>query len=220
VETTIKVLIVDDHPFFREGVRLFLSPMTGFEIVGGVGSGEEALRIIPSQTADVVVMDLHMPGQGGIATTQALLEEHPKLRILILTSFGDSAKIQEALAVGAAGYCLKDAPPAELASAIRAVAEGGTYLGRGITPSSMSLAPSRQTISGQDSDSLFAELTGRELDVLKLLTKGMGNREIAKELFVSEKTVKTHVANLLQKLEVRTRTQAALLASKHGIFKE
>lgn len=217
MEAAIKVLIVDDHPFFREGVKLFLSTVDGFEIVGSVGSGEQALKIIASAGADVVLMDLQMSGLDGIATTKALLTQHPALKILMLTSFGGGGKIQQALATGAAGYCLKDARPSELATAIRAVAEGGTYLGKGITPTAFSSDP---LVSGEESTSLFAELTGRELDVLKLLTRGLGNKEIAEQLFVSEKTVKTHVANLLQKLEVKTRTQAALLASKHNLFQE
>ena len=218
MDSLIRVLVVDDHPFFREGVRLFLGTMKGYEIVGAVGSGEQAVEILNSQVADVIVMDLHMPGLDGIATTQALLKDHPHLRILILTSFGDGSKIQQALAAGAAGYCLKDAPPAELAAAIKAVAEGGTYLGRGIAPSSLSPTPSTQVPdSGAEGKLFFSELTDRELDVLRLLTKGMGNREIAEQLFVSEKTVKTHVANVLQKLQVKSRTQAALLGSKHGL---
>jgi NarL family two-component system response regulator LiaR len=217
---SIRVLIVDDHPFFREGVKLFLGTSEGFEIIGAAGSGEEALEVLSAQEADVVLMDLQMAGLDGIETTRALLLERPTLRILILTSFGGAGKIQQALAAGAAGYCLKDAPPGELAAAIRAVAEGGTYLGRGITPGNLTLTPDDVEPDNPQEESPLAELTQRELDVLRLLTRGLGNKEIAEALFVSEKTVKTHVANVLQKLQVKSRTQAAILASKHGLFKE
>ncbi|MDP3486451.1 MAG: response regulator transcription factor [Bacillota bacterium] len=216
----IKVLIVDDHPFFREGVKLFLSTDSELELVAGVSSGSQALEIIATAKVDVIVMDLQMPGMDGISSTEALLERDPTLRILMLTSFGGGDKIQQALAAGAAGYCLKDAPPAELAIAIKAVAEGGTYLGRGITPQAFTSSPVKP-ISTDHAGTQFTgieTLTERELDVLRLLAQGLGNKEIAERLFVGDKTVKTHVANILQKLEVKTRTQAALLASRHGIF--
>lgn len=216
----IKVLIVDDHPFFREGVKLFLNSAGGFEIAGSLSDGKKAVEFLTSNKVDVVVMDLHMPGLDGISATRTLLEQDPSLRILILTSFSGGEKIQEALASGAAGYCLKDAPPAELAAAIRAVAEGGTYLGRGITPAA--LVPTNASISQPTTQNRavtgISSLTERELEVLKLLTRGLGNKEIAAELYLGEKTVKTHVANILQKLEVSTRTQAALLASRQGLF--
>lgn len=215
----IRILIVDDHPFFREGVKLYLSTTNDFELVAGVSGGEQALEVIATTKVDIIVMDLQMPSMDGISATQALLKLDPTLRILMLTSFGGGEKIQQALAAGAAGYCLKDAPPAELATAIRAVAEGGTYLGRGITPQSFTLSSVMPASAGNTVEITGIDtLTERELDVLRLLAQGLGNKEIAEKLFVGDKTVKTHVANILQKLDVKTRTQAALLASKYGIF--
>lgn len=214
----IKVLIVDDHPFFRQGVKLYLSGIEGLVLVGEAGSGEQALDLISSVKVDVVLMDLQMPGMDGIAATKALLEQNANLRILVLTSYGSWDKTQEALAMGAGGYCLKDAPPDELVTAIRAVAGGGTYLGRGIKPEVLgsNFLDDRKNATSVQAE-LPNDLTQRERDVLALLAKGLSNKGIAAELVVSEKTVKTHVANILQKLDVRTRTQAALLANKYGL---
>ncbi|MDW7673338.1 MAG: response regulator transcription factor [Bacillota bacterium] len=222
-QSKLKILIVDDHPFFRQGVKFFLSSIPDFEIVGEAASGEEAINAIASYDLDVILMDLKMNGMDGISTAEAMLKQNPNLRILILTSFGNMDSIHQALATGAAGYCLKDAPPEELATAIRAVADGGTYLGRGITPQALAKA-ANATSEGNNSNNtnnvgnnhkLIEALTQRELDVLELLGQGLGNKEIAQQLVVSEKTVKTHVANILQKLNVKTRTQAALLASSY-----
>ena len=205
-----RILLVDDHPFFREGVKLYLSGVEGFELVGAVSRGEEALKFVANNSVDVVLMDLQMPGMDGIATTAELMKRDQSLRILILTSFGAGEKVQQALATGAAGYCLKDAPPAELAAAVRAVAAGGTYLGQGINITMLT----EQGAPRPKEDTRLEGLTLREQEVFELLAKGMGNKEIAEALYVSEKTVKTHVANILQKLNVKTRTQAALLANK------
>lgn len=217
MEGKIRVMIVDDHPFFREGVKLYLGGVDDFELVGAASSGEQAVEMISSHQVDVVLMDLQMNGMDGIAATQALLEYDPDIRVLILTSFGGGDKIQQAFASGAAGYCLKNAPPAELTTAIQAVAGGGTYLGRGIMPQTLASAAPAPQHDSSEASAPFEHLTEREVDVLKLLAKGLGNRDIAEQLVVTEKTVKTHVANILQKLDVKTRTQAALLANKHGL---
>lgn len=211
-----KLLIVDDHPFFRQGVKFYLNSIKEFELIGECSSGEEAVEFIKSDKPDVILMDLQMKGMDGILTTEALLSQCPELRILILTSFGNEQKIREAINAGVGGYCLKDAPPDELVTAIRAVAEGGTYLGRGISLKALTPETAKHKERSED-NGLIEPLTDREKDVLKLIAKGLGNKEIAEQLFVSEKTVKTHVANVLQKLHVKTRTQAALLANKHGL---
>ncbi|RSK25863.1 DNA-binding response regulator [Bacillus sp. HMF5848] len=212
-----KVIIVDDHPFFRQGVKLFLSGVKDLELIGEYSSGEEALENVSTfEQAHVILMDLQMRGIDGIAATTKLISLHPELRILILTSYGSEDKIREALQAGVAGYCLKDAPPEELVTAIQAVAEGGTYLGRGIDLRVLAQGTAGH-IDTDENSKLLDSLTQRELDVLKLLAKGYGNKQIAEELFVSEKTVKTHVANVLHKLEVTSRTQAALLANQYGI---
>ena len=218
MDERIKIMIVDDHPFFRQGVRFFLDSLEEFELAAEAESGEQVLKIIEDSTVDVILMDLQMPGLDGISATEALIRAKPELRILILTSYGNEDKIQRAIAAGAAGYCLKDAPPEELATAIKAVAAGGTYLGQGISPKVLakSILPAEKTDSDKPSKStdLLSELTQREREVLAKLAQGLGNKEIAGVLFVSEKTVKTHVANILSKLDVKTRTQAALLASE------
>lgn len=220
MDRPFRLLIVDDHPFFRQGVKFYLSSLNEFEIIGECSSGEQALELISTTEPDVILMDLKMTGMDGISTTEALLKKNPNLRILILTSFGSEEKIYQALSIGAAGYCLKDAPPQELAIAIKAVAEGGTYLGRGIIPKALTRATTtyeQDEVKSSNSCGAFEDLTQRETDVLKLIAKGLGNKDIAQELIVSEKTVKTHVANILHKLNVSTRTQAALLANKHGL---
>lgn len=213
----IRILIVDDHPFFREGVRFYLSSIPGFDLVGAAQSGEQALEMVARNRVDVVLMDLQMTGMDGIAATEAVLARDPEVRVLILTSFGGGGKVQQALAAGASGYCLKNAPPGELAAAIQAVAFGGTYLGRGVTPQALATGQSATPSEEASATDQIAALTERELDVLKLLARGLGNREIAEQLVVTEKTVKTHVANILQKMNVKTRTQAALQASRLGV---
>lgn len=219
MDSPYKLLIIDDHPFFRQGVKFYLSSLKDFELIGECSCGEEALEVISRSEPDVILMDLKMTGMDGIATTEALLTFNPSLYILILTSFGSEHQIRDAINAGVRGYCLKDAPPEELVTAIKAVAEGGTYLGRGIPLKALS-----PTIPEHDenmnTNSLIANLTQRELDVLKLIAVGLGNKEIAQKLIVSEKTVKTHVANLLHKLDVKTRTQAALLANRLNSFRE
>lgn len=217
MESPIRIFIVDDHPFFRQGVKFFLSSLQDLKLIGEASNGVQALEYLSSCEVDVILMDLNMTGMDGLQTTQALLKGNPDLRILILSSFGSEDKIQNALSIGAAGYCLKDAPPDELVTAIRAVASGGTYLGRGISPKVLTLGSPQEPIRPDEQGDLLKSLTQREMDVLILLTRGLSNKEIAEALFVSEKTVKTHVANLLQKLSVKTRTQAALLASSQGL---
>lgn len=219
--TPIRILIVDDHPFFRQGVRLFLESLQDFVLIGEAESGEQALQVAGDQEVDVVLMDLAMPGMDGISATEALLKVNPALGVLVLTSFGNEEKIKQAIAAGASGYCLKDAPPKELTTAINAVAAGGTYLGRGITPKVLTYSFDRhekmigEMPQADYAGTLFAELTQRELEVLEKLARGLGNKGIARELYVSEKTVKTHVANILGKLNVKTRIQAALLFSEY-----
>lgn len=220
---TIPIFIVDDHPFFRQGVRFFLESVAEFQLAGEAANGREALEKMRQLKAEgvvpVVLMDLHMPVMDGIETIQALKAMLPEMRVLVLTSKGESRAIRQAMEMGAAGYCLKDAPPRELETAIRAVHEGGTYLGQGV----MNLFLDEETgtekeVQGSDfGKDLTEPLTPREEDVLKLLVLGMSNREIAATLYITEKTVKTHVANIFGKLSVTSRTQAALWAKSQGL---
>jgi DNA-binding NarL/FixJ family response regulator len=215
-EHQIRVLIVDDHPLFRQGVRLFLKGAPGIQLAGEAGAGEEALKFLKQETVDVVLLDLLMPGPDGIETARRILAEWPAVRVLIITSFGSWQKAFAALKTGASGYVLKDAEPEELLAAIRAVAAGGSYLNAGIAAQLLNHINS----SGETEPEQPEPLTEREKEVLAQVARGLGNREIADKLFLSEKTVKTHVANILQKLNVKSRTQAALHAMKTGLVKE
>ncbi|MTI94623.1 MAG: response regulator transcription factor [Firmicutes bacterium] len=215
----IQLLIVDDHPLFRRGVRLFLETNSDLELAGEVDGGAEALEFLEGQPVDVVLLDLQMPGMDGIETAREITVRWPEVRPLMLTSFGSWEKVYQALKSGAAGYVLKDAEPEELVAAIRAVAAGGSYLGPQVAAELLQHVGSDATPVEKES-SLPEPLSAREKEVLTLVARGMGNREIAEKLFVSEKTVKTHVANILQKLNVKSRTQAALLAMRENLIDE
>lgn len=216
-QESIRLLIVDDHPLFRQGVRLFLRETPGIDLAGEAGSGEEALRFLENDTVDVVLMDLQMPGMDGIETTDHVLSQWPDVKVLILTSFGSWKKACSSLKTGASGYVLKDAQPEELVAAIRAVAAGGSYLSAHVAAEMLNHLDQGDEPQPQQSPE---SLTEREKEVLVLVARGMGNREVAEKLFVSEKTVKTHVANILQKLGVKSRTQAALYAMRTGLIGE
>ncbi len=210
----IRLLIVDDHPLFRQGVRLFLQEITGIEVVGEVGDGESALSFLVQQEVDVVLLDLLMPGLDGTEVAGQVSRRWPKVKVLILTSFGSWHKAYAALKAGAAGYVQKDAEPAELLAAIQAVAAGGSYLGARMAAEMLSHVGNEENVAQEQSTH---SLTEREKEVLTLIARGLGNREIGEKLFVSEKTVKTHVANILQKLGVKSRTQAAMYAMRAGL---
>jgi DNA-binding NarL/FixJ family response regulator len=162
-------------------------------------------------------MDLAMPGMDGIETTRAVAEAHPEVKTLILTSFGSWDRVYAALKAGAAGYVLKDARPEELMAAIKAVAAGGSYLGAQVASELLTRVAGEKPTPPPSQMGSDEELTTREVEVLRLVARGLGNRAIAEELFLSEKTVKTHVANIMQKLQVKSRTQAALYAHEHGL---
>jgi two-component system, NarL family, response regulator LiaR len=211
----IRLLIVDDHPLFRQGVRFYLETIPELELAGEAQNGETALAFLLQHDIDIVLMDLQMPGMDGVEVTRKLKETWPDIKVLILTSFNSWDKVYVALKSGASGYILKDAQPEELFAAIKAVAAGGSYLGAQVATELLQRIGNETGIKIND---LPEPLTERELEVLKLISKGMGNREIAEKLILSEKTVKTHVANILQKLQVTSRTQAALFAIRHNLF--
>ena len=215
MEQPIRVLLVDDHPLFRQGVRFCLEDSPKIELAGEAGDGPGALDWLDNHPADLVLMDLRMPGMDGIETTAALRERWPDLPVLMLTSEDGASGIRDALNAGAGGYCLKDAPPEELTRAIEAVAGGGTYLGRGVDPLVLRTDAAPPGTNAPRHLPGGPELTPREWEVLDLVAQGLGNRQIAARLTVSEKTVKTHMAHILDKLDVSTRTQAALWAHNH-----
>jgi len=226
----ISVIIVDDHPLFRRGVRLYLQAVEGILLVGEASGGEEALALLQETQVDVVLLDLQMPGLNGIETARLIPQVCPKTKILILTSIGSWNQVAQALKVGASGYVMKDAEPEELLAAIRAVAAGGSYLGAqarsellehmNFYPDSAPQDPQNTKPAADLLSDLIEPLSAREKEVLILIAKGQSNREIAQHLYLSEKTVKTHVTNILQKLNAKSRTQAALYAMRAGLVKE
>jgi DNA-binding NarL/FixJ family response regulator len=202
----IRLLLVDDHPVVRRGLRGYLELEPDFTVVGEAGEGEEALRAIGETQPDVVLLDLKMPGLDGQGVLDRLQKEGP--RILVLTSATDAERVPAAIAAGAAGFVYKDIDPDALASAIRTVHAGQVLL----APVAM-----RGLMSGGGNAPSAPSLTPRESQVLGLIAKGQTNRQIARALGVSEKTVKTHVTNLLRRIGAADRTQAALWAVRHGI---
>jgi NarL family two-component system response regulator LiaR len=206
----IRVLVADDHPVVRQGLRTFLALQEDLEVVAEAGDGEEAVEKVGELLPDVVVMDLVMPKLDGIEAIRRIRDLSPTTRVLVLTSFLDDAKVFPAVRAGAAGYLLKDVEPADLAAAIRTVMRGEGLLHPAIAARVME-ALSRPERSPAE------RLTERELDVLRLLARGLSNKAIALELHVSEKTVKTHVSNILAKLHLADRTQAALYAVRQRI---
>jgi NarL family two-component system response regulator LiaR len=222
-ESKITLLIVDDHPLFRRGVRYFLETVPCLEPAGEAGDGESALAFLERQEVDLVLLDLQMPGLDGIETTRRLLAVRPGAKVLILTSFGGGERVYDALKAGASGYVQKDAAPEELVAAIRAVAAGGSYLGAQAAAELLQRSGSEDRSGrkeGRKPGDLPEPLSARENEVLALIARGLSNREIAGRLFLSETTVKTHVANILQKLGVKSRTQAALYAMRENLTGE
>jgi DNA-binding NarL/FixJ family response regulator len=232
----VRVFVVDDHTVVRRGLRAYLDVVDDMEVVGEAADGQEALEQIAALIAtgrplDVVLMDLLMPGMDGIAATAAITDRHPELAVVAMTSFtqadkvhgalqagaagyllkdAEADKVHGALQAGAAGYLLKDAEADEVAAAIRAACRGEVHLDPAIAKqlTRSLVAPKAQTVDA---------LTDREREVLVLVAKGLSNQQIADVLVISERTARTHVSNILSKLEVASRTQAALLAIREGI---
>jgi DNA-binding NarL/FixJ family response regulator len=206
----IRVLVVDDHPVVRQGLRSFLSSREGIEVVGEAGDGAEAVAEADRLGPDVVLLDLVMPGGGGLDAIGRLRSLPDPPRVLVLTSFATPDQVVPAVRAGAAGYVLKDVAPGDLEAAIRTVHRGATLLDPQVASAVLDEI-GRPAAPGLD------ELTRREREVLGWLARGLSNRELAETLFVSEKTVKTHVSSILAKLRLTDRTQAALFAVRHGI---
>jgi DNA-binding NarL/FixJ family response regulator len=211
----VRVFVVDDHTVVRRGLRAYLDVVDDMEVVGEAADGQEALEQIAALIAtgrppDVVLMDLLMPGMDGIAATAAITQRHPELAVVAMTSFTQADKVHGALQAGAAGYLLKDAEADEVAAAIRAACRGEVHLDPAIAKqlTRSLVAPKAQTVDA---------LTDREREVLVLVAKGLSNQQIADSLVISERTARTHVSNILSKLGVASRTQAALLAIREGI---
>lgn len=204
----IKIILVDDHEMVRLGLKIFLNLQPDVEVVGEAGNGLDGINLALELKPDVVVMDLVMPEMSGVEATLKLLEEWKEAKILVLTSYLDNEKIYPVIEAGAKGYMLKTSSAAEILNAIQKVARGELAIETEVD----------KKIKAHDMQpELHEDLTARERDILRLLAKGYDNQTIADELFISLKTVKTHVSNILAKLEVDDRTQAVVYAFKHHL---
>ncbi len=208
----ISILIVDDHEVVRNGIRSYLETLPDFSVVGEAASGEEAVRLVAELIPDVVLMDLIMPGMDGIETTREVKKISPRTQVVVLTSYHEDEHIFPALKAGAISYILKDMKMDKLAEALQRAIRSE------VTLHPLVAARVLRNLRGESTEeSFYAELTERELDVLKLIANGLSNSQIAEHLVISENTVKGHVSNILSKLHLADRTQAAVYAWQKGI---
>ncbi|MFJ9582329.1 response regulator transcription factor [Streptomyces acidicola] len=212
--TAIRILIVDDHAVVRRGIRAYLELLDDLQVAAEAGNGQEALDRLAAmapydELPDVAVVDLLMPKMDGVAVTARITQQYPSVKVVVLTSFGEMERVHAALANGASGYLLKDAEPDEVVAAIRAAATGEVFLDPAIARQL-----TREIVSPPTG---IGALTSRERDVLILVAQGRSNQEIADELVISERTARTHVSNVLRKLQLTSRTQAALVAVRKGL---
>ena len=217
MEESIRVLIADDHPLFRDGMRGLLGSLPDMEVVGEASSGEQAIELARELQPDVILMDIKMPGINGIEATREILHTSPRIGVLVVTMFEDDDSVFAAMRAGARGYLLKDSSGQEVGHAIRAVASGEAIFGPGVAQRLISFfsAPSPAM-----PERAFPELTDREEEILSLVAQGKINQQIAKELFVSLKTVRNHVSNIFLKLQVADRAQAVIRAREAGLGHE
>jgi NarL family two-component system response regulator LiaR len=211
----IGVLIVDDHALVRRGIRAFLESQPDLVVSAEAGSGQEAIRLANELAPDVILMDLLMPGMDGIEATRQIKRASPRTQVIVLTSYHEDEHIFPAIRAGALSYLLKDVRPEELAEAIRKAAAGEAVLNPRV------VARLVQEVQGRSAEAanLFTDLSERELGVLRLIANGLSNAEIAENLVIGEKTVKSHVSNILAKLHLADRTQAAVLAWREGLIR-
>jgi DNA-binding NarL/FixJ family response regulator len=212
---TIRVLVVDDQAMVRAGFRLLLGDEPDIEVVAEASNGLEAVTEAARHHPDVVLMDIRMPELDGLEATRRILAADANARILILTTFDLDEYVYRALKAGASGFVLKDDPPERLIAAVRTVAEGDALLSPSIT---RRVIQQFTRVPQQTPPKAVETLTSREMDVFRLITQGLSNAEIGRELFISDTTVKTHVGRLLQKLDLRDRAQAIVLAHQTGLF--
>jgi len=208
--TELRLLLVDDQQLMREGLRTLLEIAGGITVVGEAGDGAAAVEVFEKLTPDVVLMDLRMPVMDGVEATRRILLQFPDAKILVLTTFDEDELVFEAVRAGARGYLLKDISGANLSAAVRSVATGGSVLDPTVARKVMKAFARLARPSPAPSRSIVEPLTGREQAVLRLLARGLSNKEIAEQLFLVEGTVKNHVSTILQKIGARDRTQAAL----------
>lgn len=209
----IRILIVDDHPVVRDGLTAILSTQSDLVVIGEAENGKEALEMCAEQQPDLLLLDLEMPEMDGVEVIRQLADSSPKTRVIVFTAFDSDDRIMSALEAGAQGYLLKGAPRDELFNAVRVVHAGGSLL-QPIVASKLLRRVKTDTAEA----SAFDPLTSRELDVLKELAKGLQNKEIAAELYITERTVKFHVSSILGKLGAGNRTEAVTIAAQNGLI--
>lgn len=226
-DTPVRVLVVDDQQLMREGLTSLLQVQDGIEIVGSAAHGQEAIELALRLQPDVVLLDVRMPVMDGVQAAQILHRELPHCKILMLTTFDDEDYVRQALSVGASGYLLKDIPARDLAQAVHAVRRGiyqldpavmQRIIGAQAAPLRVSTSPSAEASAPSPALPAQTDLTGREREVLRLIARGATNREIAEALVISEGTVKNHISNILSRLGLRDRTQAAIYARDHALL--
>lgn len=215
----IRILVVDDHQVVRRGLRAFLDGETDLEVVGEAGDGREAVEVFARLAAegrrpDVVLMDLQMEPVDGIDATRQIRARRDDVEVVVVTSFGEEERVHAALEAGASGFILKDADPNEVAAAVRAAQRGGLQLDANVARRLMS------SLRARPQEDPLGALTDREREILRLVAAGKANKEIATELVISERTARTHVSNILRKLGLASRTQAALWAIREGFADE
>lgn len=218
-DAEVRVLVVDDQALMRDGIASLLSLERGISVVGTAANGEEAVRQVAELQPDVVLMDVRMPVMDGVAASAHIRRDFADMPILMLTTFDDDALVLAALRAGANGYLLKDLPPADLAQAIRSASHGIYQLDPTIAAKLIAarVQPTTAPPAAAPPGRRVEELTERERDVLRLVSTGATNREIADQLFIGEATVKSHISNILGRLGLRDRTQAAMYARDHGL---
>jgi two-component system response regulator DegU len=222
---TTKITIIDDHQLFREGVKRILEFEKSFEVVAEGDDGRDALGLVEQYQPDVVIMDINMPGMNGVEATRELIEKYPSTKVIILSIHDDENYVTHALKTGACGYLLKEMDADALIEAVRVVADGGSYLHPKVTHNLVNEYRKLATTAASTGSGYLQTLdirrplhllTRRECEVLQMLADGKSNRGIGESLFISEKTVKNHVSNILQKMNVNDRTQAVVSAIKNG----
>ena len=213
----IRVMICDDQDVVREGLRTILNTVAGIEVVALAEDGARAVELFERHKPDMVLMDLNMPGVNGIQATRQILSKHPDARVLALTTYDADEWVFDAIRAGATGYLLKDTPRAGLIKAIEGTFNGQTFVDPSVAGKLFTHISGKTIV---DDTTVAAELSARERDVLKLLARGLSNAEIAERIFLSEGTVRNYVSSILAKLGVTDRTQAAVIALRHGLAGE
>ena len=212
-----RVLVADDHNLFRYGIKAMLANAEGFEVVGEAASGEEVVEKVAQTRPDVILMDIQMPGINGIEATRRVLEKYPRVGVVVVTMFEDDDSVFAAMRAGARGYVLKGADAEEVLKVVGAVVEGEAHFGPEIARRLMAFFSAPKPAAPSEA---FPELTAREAELLDLIARGLNNAEIAKRLYVSQKTVRNHVSNIFLKLQVADRAQAIVKAREAGLGRQ